>query len=149
MAQNQNSTITVEPAFKDTIQEEEQRQSIESGSALSQNIIDQEKLTSVPKNMLYEDKIRGIGEKLPGRLSAVKSSDASEATDLMYRKEINTAYGYSLVSDNARVYKGGSWRDIPYWSAPASRRYLDEDEATDYIGFRCAMARVGSQTKGK
>ena len=81
--------------------------------------------------------------------NAVKSSDASEATDLMYRKEINTAYGYSLVSDNARVYKGGSWRDIPYWSAPASRRYLDEDEATDYIGFRCAMARVGSQTKGK
>ena len=81
--------------------------------------------------------------------NAVKSSDASDATEYMYRKEINSAYGYSLVSDNARVYKGGSWRDIPYWSAPASRRYLDEDEATDYIGFRCAMARVGSQTQGK
>ena len=70
----------------------------------------------------------------------------TEATDQMYRK-LDDNYSYSLVSDHARVYKGGSWRDIPYWSAPGSRRYLDEDEATDYIGFRCAMARVGTQTK--
>ncbi|MBO4504558.1 MAG: SUMF1/EgtB/PvdO family nonheme iron enzyme [Bacteroidales bacterium] len=81
--------------------------------------------------------------------NAVKSSDASDATDIMYRKELNAAYSYSLVGDHARVYKGGSWRDISYFSAPASRRYLDEDEATDYIGFRCAMARVGSQTQGR
>ena len=77
-----------------------------------------------------------------------KAVTNTESTDVMYRKEINTPYAYSLVSDHARVYKGGSWRDIPYWSAPASRRYLDEDEATDYIGFRCAMARVGSQVQG-
>ncbi len=70
----------------------------------------------------------------------------TEATDQMYRK-LDDNYAYSLVSDRARVYKGGSWRDIPYWSAPGSRRYLDEDEAADYIGFRCAMARVGTQTK--
>lgn len=70
----------------------------------------------------------------------------TEATEKMYRKA-NDAYGFSMVSDFARVYKGGSWKDIPYWSAPGSRRYLDEDEATDYIGFRCAMARVGSQSK--
>ena len=70
----------------------------------------------------------------------------TEATDHMYRK-LDDNYAYSLVSDHARVYKGGSWRDIPYWSAPGSRRFLDEDEAADYIGFRCAMARVGTQTK--
>ena len=69
-----------------------------------------------------------------------------EATDQMYRK-LDDNYAYSLVSDHARVYKGGSWRDIPYWSSPGSRRYLDEDESADYIGFRCAMARVGTQTK--
>ena len=73
----------------------------------------------------------------------------TEATERMYRKEINNNYSYSLVSDYARVYKGGSWKDIPYWSSPGSRRYLDEDESTDYIGFRCAMARVGTQSKGK
>jgi len=74
------------------------------------------------------------------------AATTDEATDQMYRK-LDDNYAYSLVSDHARVYKGGSWRDIPYWSAPGSRRYLDEDEAADYIGFRCAMARVGTQTK--
>ncbi len=50
----------------------------------------------------------------------------------------------SLVSDKARVYKGGSWRDRAYYMVPGTRRFLDEDQATDFIGFRCAMARVGS-----
>lgn len=70
------------------------------------------------------------------------NSSNTEATELMYPKsmEIN----YSLVGDNARVYKGGSWKDLQYWAAPGQRRYLDEDEATDYIGFRCAMARLGA-----
>ncbi len=70
------------------------------------------------------------------------SSSNTEATELMYPKNIDITY--SLVGDNARVYKGGSWKDLQYWAAPGQRRYLDEDEATDYIGFRCAMARLGS-----
>jgi gliding motility-associated lipoprotein GldJ len=70
------------------------------------------------------------------------------STDEMYRKKPKD-YQYSLVSDNARVYKGGSWKDIQYWASPAHRRYLDEDEATDYIGFRCAMARLGPPTSSK
>lgn len=70
------------------------------------------------------------------------NSSNTEATELMYPKSIET--NYSLVGDNARVYKGGSWKDLQYWAAPGQRRYLDEDEATDYIGFRCAMARLGS-----
>lgn len=52
----------------------------------------------------------------------------------------------SLVNDKARVYKGGSWKDRAYWMVPGTRRFLDEKQSTDYIGFRCAMARVGSQT---
>ncbi|WP_372755398.1 gliding motility lipoprotein GldJ [Mariniflexile sp.] len=53
----------------------------------------------------------------------------------------------SLISDNVRVYKGGSWKDREYWLDPAQRRYFPEDMATDYIGFRCAMSRVGSKSK--
>jgi hypothetical protein len=75
------------------------------------------------------------------------ATTSEEATDRMYAKT-NANYDFSLVGDHARVYKGGSWKDIPYWSSPGARRYLDEDEATDYIGFRCAMARVGTQTQG-
>lgn len=47
------------------------------------------------------------------------------------------------ISDFARVYKGGSWKDRAYWLVPGSRRYLDEDKSTDDIGFRCAMTRLG------
>jgi gliding motility-associated lipoprotein GldJ len=54
----------------------------------------------------------------------------------------------SLINDEVRVYKGGSWRDRAYWLDPAQRRYFPQDMATDYIGFRCAMSRVGSKTQG-
>jgi len=56
-------------------------------------------------------------------------------------------YGYSsMITDRTRVYKGGSWRDRAYWLSPGARRYLDEGQSTDAIGFRCAMDRLGSQT---
>ena len=50
----------------------------------------------------------------------------------------------TLVSDKSRVYKGGSWRDRAYWLSPGSRRFLDEDQSRDDLGFRCAMTRVGT-----
>ena len=55
----------------------------------------------------------------------------------------------SLVNDNVRVYKGGSWKDREFWLDPAQRRFYPEDMATDFIGFRCAMSRVGSKSKNK
>ncbi|WP_370477820.1 gliding motility lipoprotein GldJ [Tamlana flava] len=55
----------------------------------------------------------------------------------------------SLINDEVRVYKGGSWKDREYWLDPAQRRYFPQDMATDYIGFRCAMSRVGSKSKSK
>ena len=55
----------------------------------------------------------------------------------------------SLVNDQARVYKGGSWKDREFWIDPAQRRFYPEDMATDFIGFRCAMSRVGSKSMDK
>jgi len=49
----------------------------------------------------------------------------------------------SLIDDNVRVYKGGSWKDVAYWLTPGTRRYLEQDSATATIGFRCAMIRAG------
>ncbi|MFI5172546.1 MAG: SUMF1/EgtB/PvdO family nonheme iron enzyme, partial [Chitinophagales bacterium] len=58
----------------------------------------------------------------------------------------------TLISDNARVYKGGSWADEAFWCSPGTRRYLEEDLSTATIGFRCAMIRLGgdvdNETKG-
>ena len=55
----------------------------------------------------------------------------------------------SLINDEVRVYKGGSWKDREYWLDPATRRFYPQDMATDFIGFRCAMSRLGSKTKDK
>lgn len=74
-------------------------------------------------------------------LSSVYYGDPSgvNANKLMYE------YGMtSLVNDKARVYKGGSWRDRAYWMVPGTRRFLDQQQATAFLGFRCCMTRVGS-----
>lgn len=49
----------------------------------------------------------------------------------------------SLISDQTRVVKGGSWKDRSFWLDPAQRRYLPEFMAADFIGFRCAMSYLG------
>lgn len=50
----------------------------------------------------------------------------------------------SMIDDNVRVYKGGSWKDRPYWLIPGTRRFLEENKSSNDLGFRCAMTRVGS-----
>ena len=67
----------------------------------------------------------------------------------MVRKFDKSSKRTTLINDNVRVYKGGSWRDRAYWLDPAQRRYFPQDMATDYIGFRCAMSRVGPKADKK
>lgn len=74
------------------------------------------------------------------------SRDSSGKIVREYDKSNNRS---SLINDEVRVYKGGSWKDREYWLDPAQRRYFPQDMATDYIGFRCAMSRVGSKSKEK
>jgi hypothetical protein len=63
------------------------------------------------------------------------------SSELMYDPTV------TLVTNTVRVYKGGSWKDRPYWLTPGARRFLEEEESRDDLGFRCAMDRVGAQTK--
>jgi len=67
--------------------------------------------------------------------------------NLINRQYDKSSTRTSLINNEARVYKGGSWRDRDYWLDPAQRRYLPQDMATDYIGFRNAMSRLGSKSK--
>ncbi len=55
----------------------------------------------------------------------------------------------SLITDESRVYKGGSWRDRAYWLSPGTRRFLDQNMSRDDLGFRCAMIKVGSPRGNK
>ncbi|MFT5230945.1 MAG: gliding motility-associated lipoprotein GldJ [Saprospiraceae bacterium] len=76
-----------------------------------------------------------------------KHSVSSDSIGTMDRQYDQSNKRTTLINNEVRVYKGGSWRDRDYWLDPAQRRYFPEDMATDYIGFRCAMSRVGSKSK--
>ena len=65
--------------------------------------------------------------------------DGEKSQKRMYQWSVT-----SLINDKAHVYKGGSWKDRAYWLVPGTRRFLDEKQRTDDLGFRCAMMRVGS-----
>ncbi|MDT0556929.1 gliding motility lipoprotein GldJ [Patiriisocius hiemis] len=72
------------------------------------------------------------------------AADSTGGLDRQFDQSRNRT---TLIDNEVRVYKGGSWRDRDYWLDPAQRRYFPQDMATDYIGFRCAMSRVGSKSK--
>lgn len=77
---------------------------------------------------------------------ANEEGDRGPGSNRMYEqgKGADHAGMMSMVNDHARVYKGGSWKDRAYWMTPGSRRFLDEEQSTNDLGFRCAMIRVGS-----
>jgi sulfatase modifying factor 1 len=57
----------------------------------------------------------------------------------------NSLYGVTtLVNDHSKVFKGGSWNDRAMWLNPATRRFMDQGEASAEVGFRCAMSMVGA-----
>jgi gliding motility-associated lipoprotein GldJ len=84
-----------------------------------------------------------------GDYQSVVNSDwlndpGANTTDQMYEYGVT-----SLITDKARVVKGGSWKDPAYFLSPGVRRFMDENSATNYIGFRCAMIRVGDPNPGR
>ena len=41
----------------------------------------------------------------------------------------------SLINDQARVYKGGSWKDRAYWLDPAQRRFYQKNDLLTLLGL--------------
>lgn len=86
---------------------------------------------------------------------AALAANAYQADQRGYRDRQNLILnqeGVSLINDKSRVYKGGSWNDMPYWLNPATRRFMQQDESSAEVGFRCAMTMLGApeiSTSGK
>lgn len=92
-----------------------------------------------------------------GRIKYVDESDSSLMNRRNYQRSYaidyldgdsasRVGYGYgitTLISDKSRVYKGGSWLDMAYWLSPGARRFMEEDQSSSTIGFRCAMTHYG------
>lgn len=74
-------------------------------------------------------------------------TDTLEGT--MLRRYDRSDKRTTLIDDNVRIYKGGSWRDRAYWLDPASRRFMPEYIASDDLGFRCAMSKTGPKSSKK
>jgi hypothetical protein len=75
-------------------------------------------------------------------------ADGEEAAEGSNDNSSKNMYNYengSMVDDKARVVKGGSWKDRAFYLSPGQKRYLDQAQSTDWIGFRCAMDRMGSR----
>lgn len=111
------------------------------------------------KVKLDEDGIVDLKDSL-GRVVYVDVTEEENVGRRNYKRADNIGYldeelymdgeqGYeysvsTLIDNQARVFKGGSWNDRIYWASPGTRRYLDEQQATSTLGFRCAMHRVGA-----
>ena len=94
-----------------------------------------------------------LAEKYPGSTIMYDAPSTPKVTlddeGNQIRKKDKSPKRTTLITDEVRVYKGGSWKDRAYWLDPAQRRFLPQYIATDYIGFRCAMTRLGSKSKNK
>ena len=64
--------------------------------------------------------------------------DGDDENTSSYETGTNT-----MISNKSRVYKGGSWKDRPYWLNPGTRRFLDQDKSSSTVGFRCAVSAFG------
>lgn len=70
-----------------------------------------------------------------------KNDSTTVTTVQMYATGTGTSS--PRISDHARVYKGGGWKDRAYWLGTGTRRYLDEQKSSNDLGFRCAMTHLG------
>ena len=86
------------------------------------------------------------GDKMSSTSFNQEDADDKPGSGRMYSRDADDPFKASLVGDDVRVYKGGSWRDRAYWLSPGTRRFLKETQSADDLGFRCAMTRVGSPT---
>ncbi|WP_299434401.1 gliding motility lipoprotein GldJ [uncultured Maribacter sp.] len=97
----------------------------------------------------FYDRFSDDDENQRKMYDAPKHSVQRDSAGVVTRQYDQSNNRTSLINDEVRVFKGGSWRDRAYWLDPAQRRYMPQYMATDYIGFRCAMSRVGSKSKTK
>ena len=72
------------------------------------------------------------------RNNVINYLDGDSASSASYQYGVTT-----LVNDKSRVIKGGSWNDRAYWLSPGSRRFMQEDQGSSTVGFRCAQSYLG------
>ncbi len=114
---------------------------------------------NVFRSLILDDEGRPVEKDSLGRLRYREVTEEEAMDRRNYRKgdvrdyrdgdDEFVEYGYgitTLIGNQSRVIKGGSWADRLHWLSPGTRRYLEEDRSDRSVGFRCAMIRMGAQT---
>lgn len=125
----------------------------ESDSAYAESILErlpymEQDVRDSMRNVLIKEK----GFQVSGR--DVRSFRDGDSISSVGDSLLSSKYAYehatpiekaNMISDEARVYKGGSWKDRALWLNPAMRRWLNQNRCANDIGFRCAMSAVGGK----
>lgn len=97
-----------------------------------------------------QNPFRGNSEDLnyrDGDYMSTIQTDWNNKEDMDYTSQMYDYGKTTLISDRSRVIKGGSWADGPYYLSPSVRRYMDENQGSATVGFRCAMNMIGAAVK--
>lgn len=102
-------------------------------------LADKDSLGNIPKRLLDS------AELAANPYNAVRSADVRDYDDGSKEDPYSYDFGKTtLISDNAKVIKGGSWNDRAYYMSPGTRRFMQADQSSATVGFRCVMDRLGS-----
>lgn len=100
--------------------------------------------TEVEKN----DDVRNFKDGDPMSQINFVMGDSTGLSNLTSKEKVDpTDVLRPNITDNTRVYKGGSWKDRAYWLNPSTRRFLDQKKSSNDIGFRCAMSMIGDSNQ--
>jgi formylglycine-generating enzyme required for sulfatase activity len=100
---------------------------------------EKDSLGSIPKRIVPNDELAATNR------IETRSADVRDYGDGDSLSNYNYNYGNTtLISDDAKVIKGASWADRAYWMAPGTRRFMQANQASCTVGFRCVMDRLGS-----
>lgn len=96
-------------------------------------------LGHIPTRILDAEEL-AARERFDGNTPDLRDyKDGDSASLFTYNYGNNT-----LVSNDAKVYKGASWNDRAYWMSPGTRRFMQAFQSSATIGFRCVVDRMGS-----
>jgi formylglycine-generating enzyme len=114
------------------------------GNVFTTNVVD-ENGNAVEKDSLGRMRRRVLTEQELANRDNYRKADARNYND-DDSEEVEYGYGKtSLINDQSRVIKGGSWADRLFWLSPGTRRFKDENKSDRTLGFRCAMSRTGAE----
>ncbi len=97
----------------------------------------------------YRKEAREITEKSRMYNAPLSPKSYLDEESGSYKTEYDSKLRTTAIDDQSRVYKGGSWKDREFWLDPAQRRFLPQYMGAEFIGFRCAMDKLGPMGKGK